>query len=354
MKRKTQFSKNLALENLLKDLNDLLVTSQEKVLSRYTATAFPPVFIVGCPRSGTTLLLQWLAGSKCFAYPSNFISRFYGSPYIGALIQQMLLDPEFAFNDEMRGMSIHTNDWFKSNLGKTDGLLSPNEFWYFWRRYFHYNEIQHLDDSKLKQIDIDALRSEFAALEDVFKLPLLMKALIINWNLDFIAKHIDNSVFLYIKRNSFFNIQSLLKARLKYFNNIREWYSFKPVEYELLKDEDAFSQVAGQVYFTNLAIKNGLSSVSSSRWIEIGYENLCHSPKSIWENISMLLYKNGYKLDLPYDGPAKFKCLNEVKITEFEKEKIHYAYKRFEKKKACKKRKHQTNCKEKELWILLS
>ena len=328
MKRKTQVLKNSALEDLIKELNDLLVTSQQKTLSKYRRTIFPPVFIVGCPRSGTTLLIQWLAASGCFAYPSNFISRFYGSPYIGALIQQMLLDPQFAFNDEMSGLSIRTNEWFKSHLGKTNGLLSPNEFWYFWRRYFHYGEIQYLDDSKLKQIDINSLLSELAALEDVFKLPLLMKALIVNWNLDFLAEKIESSVFLYIKRNSFFNIQSLLKARLKYFNDIRKWYSFKPVEYEFLKKEDLFTQVAGQVYFTNQAIQKGLSTVRSSRWLEIQYENFCLSPKSIWENLSALMNKNGYQLEQKYNGPEHFECMNELKVTESEKEKISRAYHR--------------------------
>lgn len=328
MKKKTQFSKNSALEDLLKELNDLLVGAQEKVLSRYTAPVFPPVLIVGCPRSGTTLLIQWLARSGCFTYPSNFISRFYGSPNIGALIQQMLTDPRFAFNEEMSGLDPSANEWFNSHLGKTNGLLAPNEFWYFWRRFFHYGEIQYLDDTKLKQIDTKTLLSELAALEDVFKLPLLMKALIVNWNLEFIAEQINNAIFLFIKRDSFFNIQSLLEARLKYFDDSQKWYSFKPLEYASLKEKDPVSQVAGQVYFTNRAIKKGLGAICSSRWLEIEYEDLCHSPKSIWENISILMNKNGYCLDPKYDGPVQFECMNKLKMTESEKEEICWEYMR--------------------------
>ncbi|GAH14530.1 unnamed protein product, partial [marine sediment metagenome] len=29
-------------------------------------------------------MMQWLASTEMFAYPSNLLSRFYGSPYIGA------------------------------------------------------------------------------------------------------------------------------------------------------------------------------------------------------------------------------------------------------------------------------
>jgi hypothetical protein len=232
MKNKNLFLKNSSLENLLNELNDLLGGSQDKILNRYSAPVFPPLFIIGCPRSGTTLLTQWLAVSGCFTYPSNFISRFYGSPYIGALIQQMLIDSRFSFNDEMSGLNTNTKEWYQSHLGKTSGFLAPNEFWYFWRRFFNFGEIQYLDDSKLRQTDMAKLLSELAAFEDVLKLPLLMKALIVNWNLEFLSKRVMNAIFLYIKRNSIYNIQSLLEARLKYFNDIQRWYSFKPREYE--------------------------------------------------------------------------------------------------------------------------
>jgi hypothetical protein len=328
MKRKSQFSKNLALEDLLKKLNELLAGVQEKVCRQYTAPVFPPVFIVGCARSGTTLLIQWLAGSGCFTYPSNFISRFYGSPNIGGLIQQMLFDSRFAFNEEMSGLNLKPEDWFKSDLGKTNGLLAPNEFWYFWRRFFDYGDIQFLDDTKLKQIDTRTLLSELAALEDVFKLPLLMKALIVNWNLKFIADQIKNAIFLYIKRNSFFNIQSLLEARKKYFEDIQKWYSFKPLEYTTLKDKDPVSQVVGQVYYTNKAVRKGLSAINESRWLEIKYEDLCYSPRTVWENMSVLMRNNGYQLDPKYDGPVQFECMNKSKITDSEKEEICLKYNR--------------------------
>jgi hypothetical protein len=326
MTRKTQFVKNSALENLLEKLNGMLVGSQEEALKSFTAPFFPPVFIVGCPRSGTTLLLQWLAGSGCFTYPSNFISRFYGSPHIGALIQQMLLDPRFAFNEEMNGLKVDANEWFLSHLGKTKGMLAPNEFWYFWRRFFDFGEVQHLEDTQLKKINMRSFLSELAALEDVFKLPLLMKALIVNWNIAFIAEQIDNAVFLFIRRDSFFNIQSLLEARVKYFSDIRKWYSFKPLEYDSLKEKEPMSQVAGQVYYTNRAIKKGLSAIGASRWIEIKYESLCRSPQSIWKRISALMIQNGYHLDPQYNGPRKFECMNRLKVTEPEKEKIRFEY----------------------------
>ena len=43
-------------------------------------------------------------------------------------------------------------------------------------------------------------------------------------------------MFLHIKRQPAYNIQSLLKARNNYYGDIRGWYSFKPPEYDELKE----------------------------------------------------------------------------------------------------------------------
>ena len=318
----------MALENLLQELNELLEESQEKILKRYTKPVLPPVFIVGCPRSGTTLLLQWMAYSGGFTYPSNFISRFYRAPYIGALVQKMLVDPRYDYNAEMGGMNITPENWFRSDLGKTKGFLAPNEFWYFWRRFFDFGEIQYLDQKKLNCVDTKTFLSELAALEAVFKRPLLMKALIVNWNLKFLSEIFEQAVFLYIKRDSFFNIQSLLKARLKYFNDIHKWYSFKPVEFEFLKNQEPHFQVAGQVYFTNKAIENGLAGIDPSRWIRIDYEDLCLSPEKSWAKIMALLDRNGFRLTIDYRGIHKFTNMNKQEVSDFERQKISDSYQR--------------------------
>ena len=106
----------------------------------------PIIFIMGCARSGTTLVSQYLARSREFCYPTNFISRFYYAPYIGALLQRLMFDLDT--KGELFGSFKEAVD-FKSVLGKTKAASSPNEFWYYWRRFFKFGEIQKLDDAQL-------------------------------------------------------------------------------------------------------------------------------------------------------------------------------------------------------------
>ena len=143
----------------------MLAPVESDLAKKFKSPKYPLVFIVGCGRSGTTLMMQWLANSSLFAYPSNLISRFYEAPYLGAKIQQLLLDPAYNFNDEICDFSVDFD--FNSKLGKTRGALAPNEFWYFWRRFFNFGEIQYLPVDSLENVDTDTFLSEISAFESV-------------------------------------------------------------------------------------------------------------------------------------------------------------------------------------------
>ena len=85
-KRQREFQRNENLERLLKEINDILGPVEDRILQRYKMPKYPVIFIVGAPRCGSTLIMQWLAKTDRFAYPTNLLSRFYEAPYIGAKI----------------------------------------------------------------------------------------------------------------------------------------------------------------------------------------------------------------------------------------------------------------------------
>ena len=245
--RTKTFQRNERLEELLQELNSLLAPAGVEFIKRYRMPRYPVIFIIGLPRSGTTLLLQWLAQTGLFAYPTNLMARFYAAPAIGAMIQEMLTGSAYNFNNEF--FDIAKNLDYQSNLGKTQGTLAPNEFWYFWRRFLPTKELSHLSPAALKQVKGEAFARELAAIEAVFDKPLALKALILQLNLPYLDKLVEKVVFLHIRRHPYFNAQSLLEAREKYYGQRTTWYSIKPPEYSWLKDQDPLTQVAGQVYY---------------------------------------------------------------------------------------------------------
>jgi len=278
--RKADHKRIKELESVLKLVNDSLEVAENSIEPLGCSPQKPPIFIVGNARSGTTLLYQWLASSGLFAYPSNIMSRFYKSPYLGSLIHKIMIDL-----DHKEELHVNTPVSYSSNLGKTKGPEAPHEFWYFWRRYFSFKEIQKLSPQQLEAINSYDFLKDLALIEQAFNKPLLMKAMILNWNLSFLAKILPKSIFLIMKRNSLDNMASLYNARISFFGTAQKWYSFKPPQYEELKQQDIYKQLAGQVLYTNNAIDDELKNVSTNRKLYINYEELCNNPENTFSSI---------------------------------------------------------------------
>lgn len=163
---------------------------------------------------------------------------------------------------------------------------------------------------------------------EVFQKPFVLKGMILNYNIDFLDKIFDKAIFIYTKRDPLTNIESALKAREKQLGSIEEWYSFKIPEYEELKKLNPYEQVAGQIYYINKAVENGLENVANHKKLIVNYEEFCENPKKIYDELKEKLDKQGYKLDKEYNGENSFdvtrKNINDTNILK--------AYKKFNKK----------------------
>ena len=297
------FSRNRLLENILREVNSDLWVAEESILSSTagTAASFPLIQIMGPMRSGTTLFMQWLANTGLVSYPTNLLSRFYQAPIIGAKIQLLLTDPRFKFRDELSGFSQQTE--YSSDNGKTTGVLAPNEFWYFWRRFLENPSQDVWTDSELrKTFDINTMRAELIGMMDVFQKPFAAKGMLFNYNIPFLDVTFDKVIFVQMRRDIATNVESVLEARKRQLGDERSWYSFKIPEYESLRDLEPLDQAAGQVHFVNAAVTRGLHGVAEERKLVVDYEAFCENPAGIFDALVARL-----GADSPgYSGPDKF------------------------------------------------
>lgn len=247
------------------------------------------IFIVGAPRSGTTLVLQWLAATGLFAYPSNIISRFWRAPYVGELVQQILLDPKADFRDELFDLQARPNGAFRSDLGKTRGALSPNEFWYFWRHFGGLAPGAEFAFDPIDNFDFVNLRKSLSAWTVVADAPIALKAMIINWHIREFAESLPKCVFLYLKRDPLDTMISLLQARRDYFGDTAAWYSFRVPEYHRLAGLSAEEQVAAQVAAHDRDIPRQLAAIPPAQVVRIEYEAFCRDPCELLQRIAEML-----------------------------------------------------------------
>lgn len=311
MERTREFRRNTQLEKLLFQVNDDLDCAERNQRDNFRGKEmqFPLLFVMGPLRSGTTLFMQWLADTGLVAYPTNLLSRFYQAPIIGAKIQLLLTDRRYSFRDEL-GEFLQRNDYISEN-GKTTGALSPNEFWYFWRRFLMESSRDVWSDEELsKTLDVETLRAELIGIMDVFQKPFAAKGMLFNYNIPFFNSIIDNALFIQITRDPVANVASILDARKRQMGSENKWYSFKIPEYHMLQEMDAATQSAGQLYYINSAIAEGMKTVGTGRKLLVHYEDFCEDPGRVYAELIEKL--NLTVRDTTYHGPGHFNITRNV------------------------------------------
>lgn len=314
MERAREHRRNQALEALLAETNDLLAPVNDSVVGGFRMPDHPVVLVMGLPRSGTTVLLQWLAATGCFAYPTNFLSRFFRAPAVGAKLQLLLTDLRYDFRGELFDLGAPVG--FESSLGKTRGALAPNEFWYFWRRFFPLEVASQLPPGAVGRADAARFVAEIAALESILGRPFAMKGGLLSFDVPFLDSLFERALIVHIRRDPFFTMQSLLESRLSYYGSAEGWYSIRPPEYEWLKERDPYTQIAGQVFHSSRALADGVAAVAGERRLEVDYEAFCTDPAAVFAGIAARFAAQGRPLEAPYRGPSAFEATNRVRLDD--------------------------------------
>lgn len=292
-KRTPTFQRNAALEELLHSLNASIA---DTTLPGADKPLLPPLFILGTPRSGTTLCMQWLAASGAFSYPSNLIARFWKAPHIGAMCQQMLTDPAYDFRGEFSDLSFHDPEQ-KSELGKTRGLMSPNEFWYFWRAIFPGDGDIGIDLSAATEAQYGQFRRKLAEFSSVRNKPAVTKGMIVNHQVSALAANVPEALFLYLDRDPSAAAWSLLRARERMHGDAAIWYSFATPNRAALQSLPAPQQVMGQVNTIRRDIQHQLSELPPNRSLSLEYAELCEAPEDCFGKLRALYAAHGVALE---------------------------------------------------------
>ena len=167
---------------------------------------------------------------------------------------------------------------------------------------------------------------EVAAIEAVFDMPLPMKGTMTDWNIPYMTDILHKVLFIYMRRNPFYVIQSLLTVRLDYDGDLRAWHSYKPPEYFFPKGRNPYEQVAGQVYFTKVAVEKGLERVANERKLVVDYEEFCQQPEGVFEQITDRFQQQGHPAGWSYACAVSSEPPRRVSMAENDMEQNVAAY----------------------------
>lgn len=238
--------------------------------------AYPPVFIVGAPRSGSTLLMQLLASGLEIGYMSNAHCRWHSAPAM--------------FERRNHPATDGPDSAFESRYGRTDGSAGPAECGDYWYRFFprspHY--AREVDATTQRR-----LRSSLGRFGDAWQRPTVWKNLYCSLRLRPIAAAVPEALFIVISRDLADNARSLLAGRMKMHNAYDTWFSAEPPNVDELRHLPPADQVVQQVRSVLSTIDADARVIGRDRFVEISYEDVCARPADAVNQIATFMQQHG-------------------------------------------------------------
>ena len=250
----------------------------------------PLIYIVGAPRSGTTVLSQVMSRCLAVGYVDNLVARFWRRPSVGIRLSRILL-----------GEHGREGITFESEHGTTRGIAGPHEFGYFWRYWLQLDgqPTHHLSAEALRALDAPGLRHaiEREVLAS-FGLPVVFKNVICGFQASALTDVHPRSLFVHIVRDTGATCASILKSRLDRYGTYASWWSLKPSTFaEIAAIADPCAQVVRQVGDCRAEIETALGRPGVHA-LTLRYEDLCRDPRTVLREITGALAVIGSRVEI--------------------------------------------------------
>ena len=252
--------------------------------------ALPPLFIIGLPRGGTTLVYQVLCHSLQVAYTPMLSNSLVFAPSLAAWLS--------------RRRSSHYSSDFASDYGMSAGLASPGEggMWNLWfDKDRSYTRLDDLESWKARQVVRLIGRTE-----RIGQGPFLNKNLRHNNRLGVLAGLFPHAVFLVVLRDPRDTAVSLLQGRIQKEGDPASWYSVKPRSYDRIKNLEPGQSVASQVRELILDLREDMETIGLNRFAAIDYQEFCNGPAATLNRVVEFLKGHGLSLKIIQAPPPSF------------------------------------------------
>ncbi|WP_421773547.1 sulfotransferase [Gracilimonas sp.] len=294
--RTGKYHKPAKEESFLEGLNNTL---EKKETEEYINTDInhPLIFVIGLPRSGTTLLTQTLAHGLDVSYINNIAARFWAAPLHGLKLSDSLLDGK-------------DSPYFRSDYATTHKLNDIHEFGYFWRKWLKKDSFEHIIHAEdyEPEIDWNGLKKVLGNLTSYRDKAFIFKNIFGAFHMSKLNQVLEKTLWIYIERDILDVAVSNLNARKKFYDDPNTWWSTAPPEFPKLKDLETIPQIAGQLHYLKRFYHREMNNLNSEgKGLHITYDELCKNPSSflkvVQENINSLYH---YKIPLNHELPDSF------------------------------------------------
>lgn len=250
-----------------------------------------PIWIIGAPRSGTTLIYQAL----CSVFQCSYLTKRVGERYRIALLTRK-------YERQFIGIDLKPSG-FSSSYGRTKNLEDPHEagsfFYQFFpkeRPYVSFKDVFDIEKKGFKKIINEiTLPNEVFISKNTYH-SLRVKAL---------SKLYPSSLFVWVKRDLAATMKSIFIAR-NITNDVNKWWGLNPPGWEEKELFSPLEQIKWQIEETNKIIREDLN-LTNANYYEINYEEFCNQPTKTVEDLLIKKNLNKRFLRDEFELPQKFK-----------------------------------------------
>ena len=261
----------------------------------------PPLFILGAPRSGTTLAYQVITQQFQISYFTAPLGYAYGlANWVTRLLRSHIGRPVPVF---------------ESHYGQVKGILAPSEHAGYWFQWFprdgplgHY-----VDPTHIQLADYTGLQRSLASLTAIAGKPWVFKNLYLGMVCGVLAQILPEARFIFVHRDPLLICQSVLLGRLRQPDKAA-WWSVKPPNYWEWLSLPLWQQVTRQVFHTQWLIEKDLATYAANRTLFIDYNELCLTPSSMLTRLGSWLSIAGYKAYEDVRIPPVFPVSKKIRL----------------------------------------
>ena len=239
---------------------------ERKRLSESIKPTKPILLICGPPRSGTTLVGQYLINHLDVAYINNLTSLFPRSP--------------LSVNSLWGARSIDHYGDYTAFYGKSRSLRGVNDGLYIWDRWLG-NDRRTVPET-LSADAATTMPAFFGHLQALYDKPVVNKVNRLNTCAHLVAPLLPNAVFVFVNRHPLWLAQSLYVARERIGGDLSRAYGTQhpnPVA------DDPVADVAAQVEWHQRQTRAVISRMPTGQVIELCYETFCAAPEQLIQEL---------------------------------------------------------------------
>ena len=267
-----------------------LLAPLEASLTRRSGTLSHPVcFVIGPPRSGTTLVYELVIHRFRLAYISNMAHRLPRTPVAATWLGRPRI-----------------RDWrgdFSSRYGHIAGPFAPSEGGAVWNRWMP--QPGALDEGDVGPQACGEMRATINGVGRVLAAPFVSKNVMHSAHMRLLANVFPDAVFLRVRRRPADNARSILRAREAGGGPTGSdgWWSVKPRGWSDFASGDRVEQAAAQVVLLHRDIEANALRIGADRLLTVDYESVCADPPAALARIEAFL--SGRQFGLSLRGEAR-------------------------------------------------